>query len=55
MGRIVPEFQDENLREVVFQNYRIVYRIAGEDIRLLTIRHGAMDPGTLRSELTDDY
>ena len=25
LGRIVPEYQDEDLREILFQNYRIVY------------------------------
>ncbi len=27
-GRIVPEFQDENLRELIQGNYRIVYEVA---------------------------
>jgi plasmid stabilization system protein ParE len=26
-GRMVPEYQDPNMREVVFRPYRIVYRI----------------------------
>jgi toxin ParE1/3/4 len=25
-GRIVPEYNDENLREKIYENYRIVYR-----------------------------
>lgn len=24
-GRVVPEFEDENIRELIFHNYRIVY------------------------------
>jgi len=35
LGRIVPEYQEENLREKVFQNYRIVYRLNGTSSRLL--------------------
>jgi plasmid stabilization system protein ParE len=26
-GRLVPEYQDQKLREIIFQPYRIVYRI----------------------------
>jgi len=40
-GRIVPEYQDENLREKIFQNYRIVYRIKGDFIEIVIISHSA--------------
>lgn len=40
-GRIVPEYQDENLRERIFQNYRIVYRINGDVIEIVVISHSA--------------
>ena len=40
-GRIVPEYQDSNLREIIFQNYRIVYRIKGKFIEIVTISHAA--------------
>jgi len=40
-GRIVPEYQDSNLREKIFQNYRIVYRIKGQLIEIVTISHAA--------------
>ncbi|QEN04350.1 type II toxin-antitoxin system RelE/ParE family toxin [Thiospirochaeta perfilievii] len=39
MGRIVPEFNDENLREIIFQNYRIIYKIRDEEVAILTIFH----------------
>ena len=26
-GRVVPEYQDHNMREIIFRPYRIVYRI----------------------------
>lgn len=29
IGRVVPEFADQGLREALFQNYRIVYRFIG--------------------------
>jgi toxin ParE1/3/4 len=40
-GRIVPEYQDPNLREKMFQNYRIAYRIKGQFIEIVTISHAA--------------
>ena len=40
-GRIVPEYQDPNIREKIFQNYRIVYRIKEHFIEIVTISHAA--------------
>ena len=40
-GRIVPEYEDENLREKIYENYRIVYRLKGELIEVVAICHGA--------------
>ena len=40
-GRIVPEYQDKNLREKIFQNYRIVYRLKDDFIEVVTISHCA--------------
>ena len=31
IGRVVPEFGLEHLRERIFGNYRIVYRLQGEE------------------------
>jgi plasmid stabilization system protein ParE len=55
MGRRVPEFHgDDSMREVIFQNYRIVYRIVASDVRILTVRHSAMDPRTLGTDIADE-
>ena len=43
LGRRVRETQNENIRELVLQNYRIIYRIAGQQIEVLTIVHGRRD------------
>jgi len=40
-GRIVPETNDENTREISVGSYRIMYEISGETIRILTVLHGA--------------
>ncbi len=44
-GRTVPEmgFRDD-IREVLFQGYRIIYRLPTEDrIEIITVVHGARD------------
>lgn len=41
-GRIVPEKNDENLRELIDGNYRIIYEIASPiQINILAIYHSA--------------
>jgi toxin ParE1/3/4 len=41
-GRVVPELNNENLRELIFRNYRIIYELASEkQINILSIHHHA--------------
>ena len=40
-GRIVPEYQLDDLRERILQDYRIVYRIKKDKVEIVTIVHGA--------------
>ncbi|MEW5693509.1 MAG: type II toxin-antitoxin system RelE/ParE family toxin [Candidatus Hydrogenedentota bacterium] len=40
-GRIVPEYQRDDLRERIFQSYRIVYRVKPEMVEIVAIVHGA--------------
>lgn len=43
-GRIVPEKNDENVRELSEGNYRIIYEIVSTDqINILTVYHSARD------------
>jgi len=39
-GRIIPEIQLENFREIIIGNYRIIYRIEVNQISILTVRSG---------------
>ena len=39
-GRIVPEFSVPDIREILEQNYRIVYRITKTRIEILTVFEG---------------
>jgi toxin ParE1/3/4 len=38
-GRVVPEIETPSIREVIFGNYRIIYRHTGDSIKVLTIRN----------------
>jgi toxin ParE1/3/4 len=41
-GRVVPELNNNNLRELIFRNYRIIYEVASEkQINILSIHHHA--------------
>jgi len=40
IGRIVPELNNTQFREIIYGNYRIIYRIEKKQISILTIRHG---------------
>ena len=40
IGRIVPEIRNDQFRELIYGNYRIIYRIEKNQISILTIRHG---------------
>jgi len=43
IGRVVPEADDDTIRELLFQNYRIMYRAEPECILILTVLHGSRD------------
>ncbi|MCK4768492.1 MAG: type II toxin-antitoxin system RelE/ParE family toxin [Desulfobacula sp.] len=40
IGRVVPEISDNKFRELIYGNYRIIYRMEIKQISILTIRHG---------------
>jgi len=39
-GRKVPEFDDENIRELVVYSYRIIYRLQQDEVLIVTVIHG---------------
>jgi plasmid stabilization system protein ParE len=41
-GRVVPELGDPAIREILWRNYRIVYRIREASVEIVTVFHGAM-------------
>jgi plasmid stabilization system protein ParE len=40
-GRIVPEFAQEDIREIIFGSYRIVYLLNGDRVSILTVFHSS--------------
>ena len=43
LGRIVPEYQDDSIREILVGNYRVVYRHRGEVVGLIGLVYGGRD------------
>jgi toxin ParE1/3/4 len=40
IGREVPEFEESEIREIIYSNYRIMYRIHEDFILVLAVVHG---------------
>lgn len=40
-GSVVPEVGREDIRELFVYSFRLIYRIAGDEIRVLTVIHGS--------------
>jgi len=51
-GRRVPEYDIDQIREVIEGPYRIIYHIKPDQIDVLAVIHGAMD--VLRSSEEED-
>jgi len=43
IARKAPEFDNENIRDLIFQNYRIIYLIKDESIFILAVVHTRRD------------
>ena len=39
IGRKVPEYKDESIREIIVGNYRLVYRIKEKCISIITVKN----------------
>lgn len=42
-GRVVPEMENEQLREKVFHNIRIIYRINNEMMEVIRVLHSSRE------------
>jgi toxin ParE1/3/4 len=43
LGRVVPEFGRDDLRELLFRGHRVVYLVRDEVVTVLRVVHGARD------------
>lgn len=50
-GSIVPEYSRSDIREVFVHSFRLIYRIDGNEVRVLTVIHGSRQ---LSPETPDD-
>ena len=48
LGRMVPEADQEAIRELLYHNYRIIYRVRDGLIEILTVVHGRRDLGSFK-------
>lgn len=42
-GRIIPEIGRPNNREIIYSNYRIMYKLSENEVWITGIIHGSMD------------
>lgn len=38
-GRVVPETNNKAIRELIYGNYRVIYRLEEKRVSVLTVRH----------------
>ena len=42
LGRIVPEFNNKSIREIIVGNYRVVYKVTSkQSVDIVAVHHGA--------------
>lgn len=42
-GRIMPEAQNTNIREIIYQGYRVVYRLRDDVVEVVMVVHSSRD------------
>lgn len=50
IGRVVPECEDENIRELFLYSYRIIYQVLAKNVRVLAVVHQKQDISSSQSE-----
>jgi toxin ParE1/3/4 len=41
LGSVVPEYDQEDIRERLLHNYRVIYRLRDENVEIVSVVHGA--------------
>ena len=52
-GLVVPEIDSENCRELFIHEYRLIYEIHGEAVRVIAVIHGRRLLGSVSGRLPD--
>ncbi len=42
-GRMIPEVDDQAMREIIVQGYRVMYRLEADRVLILAVMHGSRD------------
>jgi plasmid stabilization system protein ParE len=53
-GRVVPELQQPNIRELLVQRYRLIYEVFDTKVEIMAFIHGARDFAKWRQSLSDE-
>jgi len=51
-GRVVPEFEDDSIRERFVYSYRIIYRVREQTVTVAAIIHGRRMLETIQPQVT---
>lgn len=43
LGRVVPEYENETIRELIVGNYRVVYRVRRQQVGIVAVVYGSRD------------
>ena len=38
-GRVVPEWYEEGVREILWEPYRVIYEVSSDEVQILTLSH----------------
>lgn len=49
-GRVVPELQRDDIREILVYQYRLIYAVTESEVHVVAFIHGARDFGRWMSE-----
>jgi toxin ParE1/3/4 len=46
-GRVVPEFEHSDIREILVRPYRVIYVVSGDTVEVVSVQHGARRLGDI--------
>jgi addiction module RelE/StbE family toxin len=52
-GRQVPEAEDSQIREIIVQSYRTMYRVESHRVLILAVMHGSRDFSNPKNQIWD--